>query len=757
VNETAAPLAQAVDQGDYDTLESLWLDLLDADALPAEDLADVLRRLVARGEGPRAVDLALALAPELVEADRHAEALPLLRAVAPAASDSEEVRNLLLACYRALYREEVHLDACIDEADLLSADDIASAMATLDRLLSYQVGDYFYHPSGWGAGPIVEFDILSASAVIDFEHKPGHTVPLRSIEEIFEPLAPEDFRVLRRTDPERLKRMAREEPVRLVRIILAAFEGRRAQRQLRDLLAGKIIAKDAWSRWWSRLRPALTRDPHIELAKGSNPTIILRDEALTYEDEMRERFESLKDLDRKVALLREYLDHRAKGADAEAFLLPAARELAEAIGQPAGDTATQEPAGQAAAFEAAVLLDNLGLDVDPHPSPAELLATLADPLPLLNELNSGAARRSAFELLRERTEAPQALARRVLLEGPRELWSAAAAELPPSGESPSLAALARGITDEPKRNLTLFAWVARQLLEGRWPVPADSAALFDTLLTEGDALARRKADQFTRDQAGDDAALTEIRQTLRRMAEKEAAETNQDASQRGERVSPFGRLVQQISEAEAARLLFRVRQSSALSPTMARTLERFLVRAYPRLLAEEAKPTAIESEFIYATAEGIARRRKEFEHLVNTLIPENAKDIGRAAALGDISDNADFRAATQERDRLNALRGHVTDEMNRARPITPDMVHTDQVSIGSRVTVEDTESGEQHTYTLLGPWDADADRGIIAYAAPLAQSLLRHKVGEEVTFEHAGQKTHYRILNIENGLENAPD
>jgi len=129
------------------------------------------------------------------------------------------------------------------------------------------------------------------------------------------------------------------------------------------------------------------------------------------------------------------------------------------------------------------------------------------------------------------------------------------------------------------------------------------------------------------------------------------------------------------------------------------------------------------------------------------------RDIRRAAAMGDISDNADWRTAIQEQGVLNAKASQMADELLRARPIERSMVSTSQVSIGSRVTVENTATGEQATYAILGPWDSDAERGIIAYLAPLAKAFLRHGVGEEATFTHAGEETAYRIVAIESALE----
>ena len=214
----------------------LTLELIEAESIPAERLAGLIEQLVASGQGARALDMVMALAPELVRAGRHAEALPLLRAVAPAAKGNEDVRANLIECYRELNPRLRHLSACLDRSGIINDDDLAAAVAKLERLLSYKVGDYFYHSAGWGLGQIEAFDPLTAAATIDFEGKPGHTVPLETIETIFERLEPDDFRVLRKRDPEALRRLAEDDPAALVRKVLAAHDNRITVRTLLSLI-----------------------------------------------------------------------------------------------------------------------------------------------------------------------------------------------------------------------------------------------------------------------------------------------------------------------------------------------------------------------------------------------------------------------------------------------------------------------------------------------------------------------------------------
>jgi len=98
---------------------------------------------------------------------------------------------------------------------------------------------------------------------------------------------------------------------------------------------------------------------------------------------------------------------------------------------------------------------------------------------------------------------------------------------------------------------------------------------------------------------------------------------------------------------------------------------------------------------------------------------------------------------------LMRRKGELESQLVRARGTDFANAATDTVGIGTRVKV--TESGTQHTetFTILGAWDSEPEKGIVTYLTPIAQSLLNRKVGEEVEFELAGAKKHFRIEAIE--------
>jgi transcription elongation GreA/GreB family factor len=83
--------------------------------------------------------------------------------------------------------------------------------------------------------------------------------------------------------------------------------------------------------------------------------------------------------------------------------------------------------------------------------------------------------------------------------------------------------------------------------------------------------------------------------------------------------------------------------------------------------------------------------------------------------------------------------------LHNARGTSFEKVDTSRVSIGTVVTLRDSNSNKEETYTILGAWDGDPDRHIISYQTAIGQALLGHKIGEVVSL-NTGQ---FAIVSIE--------
>ena len=196
----------------------------------------------------------------------------------------------------------------------------------------------------------------------------------------------------------------------------------------------------------------------------------------------------------------------------------------------------------------------------------------------------------------------------------------------------------------------------------------------------------------------------------------------------------------------------RIDRLDNLGRSVAIDLSSEIRRRFPPVAATvESQPWELE-DVLYCTEEGFARKQDEIDHHVNVTMKKNAKAIGDAAERGDLSENSEYKFALEERDLLRARLAQMNSELAVARVIVLADVPTDHVGIGTNVVMKRTEDGEPYEISIVGPWEADLERGWVNYKAPLAGKVLGLRIGDTVEFDHSAAKGTYEITAFENAL-----
>jgi transcription elongation GreA/GreB family factor len=76
------------------------------------------------------------------------------------------------------------------------------------------------------------------------------------------------------------------------------------------------------------------------------------------------------------------------------------------------------------------------------------------------------------------------------------------------------------------------------------------------------------------------------------------------------------------------------------------------------------------------------------------------------------------------------------------------MAGSDFVNVGTTVTARRLSTGQTEKLTFLGPWDADTQKGIYYYKAPLAQAFMGKGAGETVSFQSGTAQEQWEILEV---------
>src|SRR3982074_949009 len=140
--------------------------------------------------------------------------------------------------------------------------------------------------------------------------------------------------------------------------------------------------------------------------------------------------------------------------------------------------------------------------------------------------------------------------------------------------------------------------------------------------------------------------------------------------------------------------------------------------------------------------------RDEIEALEHELIHELPKEIKKAAALGDLSENAEYHMAKQRQEFVKARVRQLGKRL--ADPPTAKMNKPprDKVGLGSTVKVFDNTKNQEVEYMLVTSEESDVSAGKISTTSPIGRALLNRKVGETAIFVTPNGKREMEILTL---------
>jgi transcription elongation factor GreA len=138
----------------------------------------------------------------------------------------------------------------------------------------------------------------------------------------------------------------------------------------------------------------------------------------------------------------------------------------------------------------------------------------------------------------------------------------------------------------------------------------------------------------------------------------------------------------------------------------------------------------------------------EMNALEHELIHDLPKEIKKAAALGDLSENAEYHMAKQRQEFVKARLRQLGKRMADLSLINMDNIPKDRVGLGSTVKVYDNTKNEEMEYKLVTSEESDVATGKISTSSPIGRALLNKKVGESTSVVTPNGKRELDILTL---------
>jgi transcription elongation GreA/GreB family factor len=559
----------------------------------------------------------------------------------------------------------------------------------------------------WGLGEVKRIDHFHNRITVDFKTKRGHQYAYEVAVDSLSFPGDDHILVVQRTDPARVEAMLKDHPGEFVKAVLASHGEMPLVKLEKIAVENGFVKQTAWRSFWERARAELKQNKWADIPEKKMDHIVLRKSAEEYGDGWLTAFSHETEPARILAGAREFAaagkfksageDVREKIAGRLVFAITAARKTDDAL-----------------YARLANLIVELGLS---RPPAEEMLEYLWARHRYIKAAAALPAREvGALVRFLARDEA----SREKLYAALPEFCFAAVSEIVSqfSAEAKCREAVA-ALMKTPKAPATLVT-----LLVGKYEQFRDWKELppLVVLLTHAIVLGEGR-------QGGETLRMQNM---VRRLFAD---------------VKWLGKMFDFLSANEKAMIFERFQASIAWDPSTHHAIVVRMTKLVPELEAHLVKAERKRDVARTTSFRSYAMKKAEYLKLINKDMPENVRRIEFAKGFGDLSENAEYQYAKDEQRQLMQKQAVMQADLEAVKPSEFADAPLDEVGPGVMVVVS-TAAGEK-TFTILGEWDNDPERGILSSKTKVAGNMLGKKVSESFMLPAAdGSESEATIVGI---------
>lgn len=694
----------------------IWEEYCLSDEIDSEEFVKVLLAIqgssLAKPFGQFA-DTALSLMPRLKDREISDQILKIILDLQT--TNTQIFADAALELLERRYSSHRYFSEMIHLVGLRQKRSFQRAISNFELLAHLQIGNFVFHTGGWGVGEIMEASFLREHIAVEFEgiSQPKDLSFTSAMANLI-PLSKDHFLARRFGNPDLLEKEGKKDPLMLIKLLLRDLGPKNAV-DIKEELAELVIPESEWAKWWQTTRAKIKKDTEIQSPNSLKDPFVIRKESLSHNREFLQLV-SKPLTDNKLILtiynftrdFPEIIKDKDVKKKIEELLLERKQQVNSSM------TRTQ----LALQFEIGLLLELL---LNQEGVLAPIIEATQNFAELIDTIEIVAFKKKLLMLIRKREDWQSIFISLLFLVQQNQLRDAIFKELL---ENESTKPLLHEKCKQLLHQVTLypesFFWYFQKIL-------ADASLPF------GDAQGRRI---FL------EASCILLHYVENKPEQKELAKKLHQFLC-GKKYLCIRQIIENSSSEFLKEFLLLASKCYTFSKHDMKILHSLAEVVQPEMKVSEV-PT---EEIIWTTAEGYRSTQEKIQHIGTVEILENAKEIERARAYGDLRENSEYKFALEKRARLQGELKMLTRQLNSARILTPADIPADYVAPGSVVELSIGDS--TIVYTLLGPWDSDVENNILSFQSKIAQAMLGKRVGDAFEF----QEKNYTILSIKSFLD----
>ncbi|WP_232086044.1 GreA/GreB family elongation factor [Candidatus Protochlamydia amoebophila] len=698
-----------INNRDFHKFLVLWEEYCTSDTVDFEEFSQLLKAIKSSDLSKhfgQIIETALPLWKTITDPEQSYEILRLLIDIQT--TNHPTLIDLTLETLQKYHGNHPKFQERLKLAGLRDKDQFQGAISKYDLISHLAKGNMVFHNAGWGTGEIMDVSFVREHLVIEFENISGRKdLSFANALKTLVPLSPKHFLARRFADPDSLEKEGRDNPVKLIKLLLHDI-GPKTAAEIKDELCVLVIPEKDWTKWWQGARAKIKKDPMIETPDHLREPFLLRKAELSTEERLKNAMHNKTEVDQIIQTTYTFVRDTAnalKNTDTKKSLQTKLTDLLEL-----------PDLSEVQLLQIHLLLEQFFVNKSSTEEICKLIQSTKKIESLIQDIDIVAFKKRALVYVKEQRSDWPSLFLTLLFELPQaQLRDYLLKELNQGlTTKPALESKLQELIDNPSLSPELFVWYFQKLLSKEENLPFQSklglGQFFESFFILFSALENRP----------------EYRDLSKKMYSMLS----------GKRYALVRELLQGTSLEYTKEILLLASKCQSLTDHDMTILRSLAGVVHPSLASSKPRKgqAKTDDEEIWTTEEGYLKIQDRIRQIGTVEVVENAREIEAARALGDLRENSEFKFAQERRARLQSELKTLSEQFGRARIITPDDILTDEVGIGSVIDLIDSQ-GQKIRYSILGPWDADPEKNILSLNSKFAQAMIGKKIGDQFQFK----------------------
>jgi len=651
-------------------------------------------------------------------------AINILKIVLEYDEKDVHARREIIECFRKKYSSHSQLEEYIRVSNLSqNYRDVHKAISDFEKHIAFDKGNFVYHRT-WGVGRIA--DIQGDEIRIDFAKKRGHSMSLKMAVDALQTLTKNHIWVLKATRKrEDLREKVKDSDENIIwtlKTIIKSFGNFCDMKRIKAELSPALLSAGEWSTWNGKAREILKSNPDFGVSQDNIDVFIVRDRPVSVTEKLYNEFNAQKNFFDRACAIRDYVNNKKADPDSDYF--------AEMFSYFTGFLRSSQNTEYTVASY--LLINEIAANKNYSHLKSSLTVNFADIFSGISDVPA------LFKSLKDSRFKEEFLNNvKLFIDNwpsvyvklfPFALLQSIITQLEKEGHKDKLTVMCNDCFDHFREAREAALWLYKNSRETEW-FKAANISFEKQLIT-----------------------LIHILDITYRDIEnhKDTVENRKINKLVYNILFKDGSLASFFSDADEdtiIRVFTFINDVKDLDPQDKLNLRSKILDKYPgfKFFGDVEKKV---TRGLMVTQAMYEEKKRQLTHIMDEEVPANSKEIEYALSLGDLRENAEYKAAKEKQEQLNSQIAKLKEDIERAQLFDPNSVSTSRVSFGTKVTLHNESAGIQEEYTILGPWESNPNNNIISYLSPFGSAILNRVPGEKFEFVINDERISYLVERI---------